>query len=270
MADLPATAELRVIEGMRHVRVDGHRIIATILPGRAVLEARTGRKRSAPITLDTAPVYSDRAGDGMPDFLRLDDPGDIEAFRHSFTRIAEAAYFRSAAELPGEITDCSSLIRYAYRETFRESARRRPSRYTIPHTPLGPRVFRVRPGPFQPSDINGTVFAEFADADSLRRWNTFFVSRDVRNAQQGDLLFYRQLEQRSPFHAMVFAGRSHFDSASELHLVYHTGPVGKDKGEVRRPSMEEMLRHPIPQWRPVAGNGNFLGVYRWNILRQDS
>src|SRR5690349_21968790 len=27
--------------------------------------------------------------------------------------------------------------------------------------------------------------------------------------------------------------------------------------------------HPSPRWRPVAGNPNFLGVYRWNVLRGD-
>jgi len=28
------------------------------------------------------------------------------------------------------------------------------------------------------------------------------------------------------------------------------------------------MRHPSPRWRPQAGNPNFLGVYRWNILRE--
>jgi uncharacterized protein len=38
----------------------------------------------------------------------------------------------------------------------------------------------------------------------LKDFNTFFVSRDIRNARPGDLLFYRQLEQDAPFHSMIF------------------------------------------------------------------
>ena len=45
--------------------------------------------------------------------------------------------------------------------------------------------------------------------------------------------------------------------------TFHGGP-----GEMRRPSVTELLHHPAPQWRPYIGNPNFLGVYRWNILRR--
>ena len=49
--------------------------------------------------------------------------------------------------------------------------------------------------------------------------------------------------------------------------VYHTGPSGKEPGEIRRPTVAALLNHPEPQWRPNAANTHFLGVYRWNILR---
>jgi len=52
--------------------------------------------------------------------------------------------------------------------------------------------------------------------------------------------------------------------------VYLTCPDGADPGEIRRPSLQELLRHPEPQWRPAGTNRNFLGVYRWNILREAS
>ena len=89
-------------------------------------------------------------------------------------------------------------------------------------------------------------------------------------ARPGDLLFFRQLEQSSPYHSMIFVGRSRLDkSAVESDiLVYHTGPNGKQPGEMRRTSVSELLEHPSPRWRPSPGNGNFLGVYRWNILRE--
>jgi uncharacterized protein YfaT (DUF1175 family) len=44
--------------------------------------------------------------------------------------------------------------------------------------------------------------------------------------------------------------------------------VGKKPGEMRRVRLEELLQHPSPRWRPVEGNRNFLGVYRWNILKE--
>jgi uncharacterized protein len=37
---------------------------------------------------------------------------------------------------------------------------------------------------------------------------------------------------------------------------------------MRRVSMGDLLRHPDARWRPLEQNSNFLGVYRWNILRE--
>jgi hypothetical protein len=34
--------------------------------------------------------------------------------------------------------------------------------------------------------------------------------------------------------------------------------------------MAELLDHPDARWRPINSNPNFLGVYRWNILRGNS
>jgi uncharacterized protein YfaT (DUF1175 family) len=69
---------------------------------------------------------------------------------------------------------------------------------------------------------------------------------------------------------MIFVGRSRIvrDGEDEGVLVYHTGPMGKSPGEMRRTTLAELLEHPSPRWRPAPGNANFLGVYRWNILRE--
>jgi uncharacterized protein YfaT (DUF1175 family) len=50
-------------------------------------------------------------------------------------------------------------------------------------------------------------------------------------------------------------------------VVYDTGEDHGKSGELRRVALAELLDHPQPQWRPIPGNPNFLGVYRWNILR---
>ena len=166
-------------------------------------------------------------------------------------------------------------MRFAYREALVQhddrwlAAQPDPSRFTslvsitqyhYPQTPLGLNLFRVAPGPFTAADLNSGAFAQFADAHALLALNTYLVSRDIHTALPGDLLFFRQLEQNSQYHSMVIAG-AHAD-----WVIYHTGPIGKQKGEIRRVSIEDLLHHPDARWRPVPGNTNFLGVYRWNLL----
>jgi uncharacterized protein YfaT (DUF1175 family) len=229
--------------------------------------------------------WTDRFGDGTPDFLRLDSPSDQDSFRRWFTLIAEFQALRAPAELPREIDDCAALLRYSYRNALHahdapwqlesnlpsQSALGAIEKYQYPFTPLGASLFRVRPGPLAAEDSRNGSFAEFADAKTLKDFNTHYISRDIRAARPGDILFYRQLQQDSAFHSMIFVGRSQWlreaaDSAGNF-VVYHTGPEGKSRGEMRRLGVVELLQYPSPRWRPVAGNTNFLGVYRWNILR---
>lgn len=248
------------------------------------------RKIHAPATLDLGDHYED----GTPNFLRLDSPSDQDAFRRRFVLIAEFQALRSKKDLPKEINDCAALLRYSYRNALRgrddtweiENRVKPPSalpsieKYRYPATPLAANIFRVRSGPFLPPDINDGSFAEFADAKTLKNFNAHFISKDVRLAQPGDLLFYRQLEQSASFHSMIFIGPGEWapDHASQnvgqqnaiKYVVYHTGPDGKDPGEMRRMTLADLLNHPSPKWRPVPGNDNFLGVYRWNILREQN
>ncbi len=137
------------------------------------------------------------------------------------------------------------------------------AQYAYPFTPLGANLFRVRPGTYQAEDVGNGNFAQFADAKTLWQQNTFLVTRNVAAARPGDLLFYRQLEQDSPYHSMILTGRAH-DWA-----VYHTGPTANGPGEVRRVKLDDLIHHPDSRWRPIPQNTNFLGVYRWNILRED-
>jgi hypothetical protein len=220
--------------------------------------------------------WTDRFGDGTPDFLRLRDPADQAAFRQWFTEIADYQAVRPRAEVPAEITDCASLLRYAYREALKQHGDTwfaatgtevaalpgeiRAWRY--PETPLGAGLFRVQPGSFKPADATNGAFAQFADARTLVERNAYFVSRDVRQAKPGDLLFYRQFGQSSPWHSMIVTR-----IGAQAAVVYDTGTDHGKTGELRRVAIAELLDHPQPQWRPVAGNPNFLGVYRWNILR---
>ncbi|HBY62226.1 MAG TPA: DUF1175 domain-containing protein [Solibacterales bacterium] len=218
-----------------------------VLPGEALVEVTPGPPLRFTVRVEAD--ASDLDEDGFPDALRLDADGDRAVFLRRFSGIAEAQY--DAQPPPAEVVDCGALLRFAYREALRGEI----EKYQYPFTPLGANLFRIKPGPYRPG---GEAFAQFADAETLMRHNTWLVGRDLARAQRGDLLFYRQLEQSMPFHAMVFLG---------THAVYHTGPVGKWPGEVRRPAIAELLVHPEPRWRPLIGNPNFLGVHRWKILK---
>jgi uncharacterized protein YfaT (DUF1175 family) len=220
--------------------------------------------------------WTDRFSDGTPDFLRLVDPADQTAFRQWFTAIADFQAVRPRQEVPPEITDCASLLRYAYREALKRhddtwfaatgiEVAALPGEiraWHYPETPLGAGLFRIRPGSFELADAFNGTFAQFADAKTLVERNASFVSRDAREAKPGDLLFYRQFGQSSPWHSMIVT-----QIGGQAAVVYDTGEDHGKAGELRRVTLAELLDHPQPQWRPVVSNPNFLGVYRWNILR---
>lgn len=206
----------------------------------------------------------------FPGFLVLDRDSDQQAFRRWFTYLAEIQAYQAPSP---EVTDCAALVRFAFREALKKHDGEWASRlglplvpslpgvkkYQYPYTPLKANLFRIGAG--------DSEYAEFADAKTLRQFNTYFVTRDIARAQPGDLLFYRQLFQSMPYHVMVYVGRSQVErDSAEPWLVYHTGPSHGAPGEIRRVLAADLLRHPSPQWRPEPGNSNFLGIYRWNIL----
>jgi uncharacterized protein len=272
---------LRLLQDPSAPTLRGAILRSPVTPGHTQLHLlwrhRTFR---VPVTFVFDP--SDTYDDGTPDFLRLHTAQDRQAFRAWFTTIAEGQ--TNQARLPAEIDDCAALLRFAYREALHahdevwlsshsvESPLPSIRQYVYPETPLGANLFRVRPGPFSPEDLKNGSFAQFADAETLMERNTYRIGRDLRLARPGDLIFYRQLDQdspydvpgatphHSPFHSMIVCG--------ENGVVYHTGPIHHGKGEMRRLSVTDLLHHPDARWRPLPENTNFLGVYRWNILRE--
>ena len=239
------------------------------------------RGNSTLVTVHFAADNDDSIGDGMPDFLRLHSAEDRAAFRGWVAALADSAATLPPSRLPAEIGDCAALLRWCYRNALHAHNEAwlaimpfsvlppLPSvqQYIYPETPVGANLFRVRSGPYTSADAANGSFAQFADAKTLWRFNTFFVSRDVRRARTGDLLFFRQLEQNSPYHSMIVTGYAHD------WVVYHTGPIGEGRnarpGEVRRLTLDDLMHHPDTRWRPISSNSNFLGVYRWSILRED-
>lgn len=194
-------------------------------------------------------------------------PADRAAFLHWFVLLADAQFERPATE----VTDCAALVRYAFREALRphtaEWARRTGLAF-VPH------LADVRSGPapgpggwplFRTAGGDAPRYGEFADARTLVRLNSRFVSRDAAQARPGDLLYFRRAGAAQPDHVMVFLGPSPFDPGPDW-VVYHTGPDGPSPGEVRKVRLHDLRRHPSPTWRPLAGNDAFIGVFRLDLL----
>jgi uncharacterized protein len=247
---------------------------APVMAGERQVQVRWGR-RSVTEKVRFAPDDADSFGDGLPDALRLHSAEDRAAFRQWFWQLAEAQAELPDTEKAAEIQDCAALLRYSYREALKthdadwaqaqhvgDVAFDSVRQWRYPETMLGTGLFRVRPGPFVEGDQSDGAFAQYADAHALMSWNTYRVGRSLRAAKPGDLIFFKQLEQNSPYHSMVITGRD------ADWVVYHTGPIERHKGEMRRMTVADLLRHPDARWRPVAENSNFLGVFRWNLLRE--
>ena len=251
-------------------------VAAVAFGGKLFHKYSVSATRSGVSAQSAAAGWSDSFGDGTPDFLRLTDPADQAAFRRWFVSIAVFEAGLPPDKLPSEIVDCASLLRFAYRESLKRhdavwlkdtgvevSASPGEIRaWSYPHTPLGAGLFRVRPGAFEPGDAANGAYAEFADAKTLVELNSYRVGRDVRQALPGDLLFYRQFGHASPWHSMIVVR-----GGTQAEVVYDTGPDHGRPGELRRVLVSELVDHPQPEWRPVTSNSNFLGVFRWNILR---
>jgi len=226
---------------------------------------------------------TDSDNDGVPDVAELSTFQDRESFRRWFTALAEIQFYQVSDEWNAEQRDCSGLVRFALREALRrhdrawfqkmgpgyETVAPDVGGFDLDRNPLGEKVFRTDFGSFQESDLRNGRFSEFADGRTLKNFNSVFVSRDRREAQPGDLLFfYQPWVQKFPYHVMVFLGTARIaPNGAPDWVVYHTGSSPTDKGTVKKVALSVLDRHPDPRWRPVESNRNFLGFYRFKILQ---
>jgi len=229
------------------------------------------------------PELTDSDNDGIPDVIELRSFQDRDSFRRWFTLIAETQFYQLNEQWHAEQRDCAGLARFAIREALRRHDRlwfqkMGPAYQTIApdvksfdldHNPLGEKIFRTNFGSFAETDIRNGRFSEFADARTLKSFNVVFVSRDRREAQPGDLLFYYQpWVQKFPYHVMIFLGQAHVAAnGAQDWVVYHTGASPTDEGTVKKVELSVLDHHPDPRWRPVESNKNFLGFYRLKILQ---
>ena len=249
---------------------------------RAVGETRAASTGARAATVTSDARWDDSDADGLPDRMELRTFGDRENFRRWFTAIAEAQFYETSKEWNADQRDCAGLVRFAWREALRTHDRAWFQKmgeayepvapdvrsYTLDRSPVGEKLFRTAAGSFDESNLEDGTFSEYADARTLKEFNSTFVSRERAAIQPGDLLFfYQPWAQKYPYHVMIYLGRARTDAegASDW-VVYHTGASVGDAGEVRKVRLSVLEHHPDPRWRPRASNRNFLGFYRLKIL----
>jgi uncharacterized protein len=241
------------------------------------------KRESASAPSSSRTELTDSDNDGIPDVVELRSFQDRDSFRRWFTAIAEMQFYQLSDQWNTEQRDCAGLARFAIREALRHHDRpwfqkMGPAYQTVApdvksfdldNNPFGEKIFRTDFGSFAETDLRNGRFSEFADARSLKSFNVMFVSRDRREAQPGDLLFYYQpWVQKFPFHVMIFLGQAHIaPNGAQDWVVYHTGSSPTDEGTVKKVQLSVLDQHPDPRWRPVERNKNFLGFYRLKILQ---
>ena len=251
--------------------------------------SETGPSGSAPSAAESisdsnaTTETADSDNDGIPDFAELRTFEDRESFRRWFTAIAEIQFYQLSEQWKREQRDCAGLVRFAMREALRKHDRawfqrmgpayepvaRDVRGFNLDANQLGEKIFRADFGAYRDDDQRTGKFSEFADARTLKNFNVEFVSRDRREAQPGDLLFYYQpWVQKFPYHVMIFLGspRTAPNGQSDW-VVYHTGSTATDDGTVKKVELSVLDQHPDPRWRPIERNKNFLGFYRLKNLQ---
>jgi uncharacterized protein YfaT (DUF1175 family) len=246
-----------------------------------------GRKQeaeneAAPAAALNSEKLVDSDNDGIPDLAELRTFQDRDSFRRWFTAIAEIQFYQLSDQWKTEQRDCAGLARFAMREALRrhdrlwfqkmgqgyETVAPDVLAFDLDRNALGEKIFRTDFGSFHESDARNGRFSEFADARTLRNFNSVFISRDRRQAQPGDLLFfYQPWVQKYPYHVMILLGSPRIaPNGAPDWVVYHTGSSPIDQGTVKKVELSVLDHHPDPRWRPVESNKNFLGFYRLKIL----
>jgi len=248
--------------------------------GEAVIRFQVHNATAGEVRVFTHTVNTDSNLDGFPDSFKLNSFTDRQNFRRGFTAIAHLQYFQISPDWADDQRDGAGLVRFALREALRkhtEGWQRRfsglsvlPSieKYSFPLTPLGDKIFRTRPGAYQPTDLADGTFSDFADAKTLRQFNATFIGRDRNSAQKGDLIFFSTPWVRSsPYLVMIFVKDAPSTDAGQADwVVYQTDPTPGKAGQMRRARLASLDQETDRRLRPIESNKYFLGYFRLKVL----
>lgn len=260
---IPASKSIEILEKEEKGRVTRIFFRTTKNSGKVIFTTDKGLR----LELEIYDSVSDADEDGFPDLAELRGE-DIERFQNWFVRIAEAQYVKPNSFWNPKERDCAGLIRYSFREALKKHDETwfyqsgisldknlaDVSSYRYPNIPvLGENIFKIKKG----TALEKESFGTFANAETLFRWNTVFISKNIVESRRGDLLFFENRgEIHFPFHSMIVAE----NDGREQIVIYHTG----DGSILKRVPISYLDQSKV--FRVSAENPHFLGVFRFSIL----
>lgn len=153
--------------------------------------------------------------------------------------------------------DCAGLVRFSVDEALRphDAAWRRANGFLAERVPPdveleAATLARLRQHWRRADGTRGA----FAPAIDLVQENTRFVSRELVQARESDLMFFDMGDEQ---HLMVWMGH---------YVAYHTGRVEPGDNGLRALRPAQLFAWKDTRWRPTADNPNFAGVYRFDFL----
>lgn len=168
----------------------------------------------------------------QPEKLTQDE---IEFSRIRLTRLAlEQSENISPAWDPSQ-RDCAGFVRFLFRQAVAQ----------------GPHIWK---------DKNGSATPYLRGQELI---SSNFSKVDLSEIATGDVLVYERHGQKveDTWHLMVVL-KAPAAFAKKTLVIYHNGEHGP-KGEIRKVWLEDLITSPWTEWRPLSGNANFHGVYRW-------
>lgn len=213
----------------------------------------------------------DSDSNDFPDILQLSSK-DSRIFQYWFNNII-LNIANDYMYLPDSYQDCAGLIRYAYKEAlkphdqnwlqktgFRGKIIEDVSKYNYPNIPFyETKIFKISENGIEPDS-----FSDYATARYLIEFNMKYLSKDLKTAENGDILaFFHPEDPEFPYHLMVYYKDP---NTNEAFAIYHTGPINEhNNGELRVVKIEN-LHKADPTWMATIENRNFMGIYRFKIL----
>ncbi|AVQ11420.1 PF06672 family protein [Leptospira santarosai] len=234
------------------------RLTAGSNPGNYSIHTKLGTQ----IAIELYSQEGDWDEDGFPDLSELRSEESRQAFRQWFIQIALSQYLKETGSWNLQERDCSGLIRFSYKEALKNHDlswqkkigilldRNIPDvrEFLYPDIPfIGINLFRTGP----------QTFGTFANAESLEKYNTSFVSKELESGLPGDILFFREDRGNGTnFHSMILVE----ENKTNPLLLYHTG----SRRGIQLIRANEL--HKSNRFTPEPSNPSFLGMYRFRIL----
>ncbi len=182
-------------------------------------------------------------------------PAQSQVFRAWFVRVVNEQ-LRQGPTPRWVHRDCAGLVRFAVNEAFKPHDARWLRANGMSGRQLPPALAlsaAQRANGQGWTTVDGRTSA-FVTALALIQANSRFVSRDINQARNGDLLFFDQGDEQ---HLMVWMGR---------YVAYHRGSSDAHDNGLRAVPVAQLLQWSDPRWQPSEDNPNFIGVFKLAFL----